>query len=250
MSSRIRVAIPGLAQGPVTLDRAASRHLAGVLRARCGDAFAAFDPERGLEADGHIVQVEHGRVHAELGPVRPARIVAHLPITWIQGLAKGDKMDGIVRDATELGATRFAPAETAFSVVKLVGPRGEARRARWTRIAEEAARQSGRADPPAVDSVEPWGAALERATRETARFCLFERAQDPLGPALARALARGAALAFAAGPEGGLADDEVDRARAAGFELVSLGDLVLRTETVVTAVLGAVRILLPSDANR
>jgi 16S rRNA (uracil1498-N3)-methyltransferase len=250
VSSRIRVAIAGLAPGNVTLDRGASRHLAGVLRARRGDAFAAFDPENGVEADGLIVQVEHGRVHATLGPVRPARVVARLPITWIQGLAKGEKMDGIVRDATELGATHFVPTETAFSVVKLEGPRGEARRARWTRIAEEAARQSGRADPPTVHSVEPWDAALERATHETARFCLFERAEDPLGPALSRALGRGAPLAFAAGAEGGLADDEVDRARARGFELVSLGDVILRTETVVTAVLGAVRILLPQDANR
>jgi 16S rRNA (uracil1498-N3)-methyltransferase len=87
-------------------------------------------------------------------------------------------------------------------------------------------------------------------TGAAARFCLFERAQAPLGPALSRALGRGAALAFAAGPEGGLADEEVERARDAGFEPVSLGDLILRTETVVTAVLGAVRILLGPDANR
>ncbi len=250
MSSRIRVAIAKLAQGTVALDRAASRHLAGVLRARRGDAFVAFDPETGLEADGQIAEVGRGRVHAELGPVRPARVVAPLPITWIQGLAKGEKMDSIVRDATELGATRFAPTDTAFSVVRLAGARGEARRARWTRIAEEAARQSGRADPPAIDAVAPWDAAIERVPHDAARFCLFEHAQDPLGPALSRALARRAPLAFAVGPEGGLADDEVARARDAGFESVSLGDLILRTETVVTAVLGAVRILLPPDATR
>lgn len=245
MSARIRVAIPGLAQGTVALDRAASRYLAGVLRARRGDTFVAFDPDKGLEADGQIAHVERGRVHAELGPVRPARLVARLPITWIQGLAKGEKMDSIVRDATELGATRFVPVETAFSVVKLDGARGEARRARWTRIAEEAARQSGRADPPAVSPVEPWEVALGSVTFETARFCLFERAHDPIGPALSRALARHAALAFAVGSEGGLTDDEVEHARETGFLPVSLGDLILRTETVVTAVLGAVRILLP-----
>jgi 16S rRNA (uracil1498-N3)-methyltransferase len=250
VSARIRVAIVGLAPGTVELDRAASRHLAGVLRARCGDAFVAFDPDKGLEADGQIAQIGHGRVHAELGPVRPARVVAPLPITWIQGLAKGEKMDGIVRDATELGATSFVPAETAFSVVRLPGARGEARRARWMRIAKEAARQSGRADPPVVHALVPWDAALGSVTAEAARFCLFEHSPDPLGPALSRALARRAALAFAVGPEGGLAKDEVERARDAGFESVSLGDLILRTETVVTAVLGAVRILFAPDTSR
>jgi 16S rRNA (uracil1498-N3)-methyltransferase len=49
-------------------------------------------------------------------------------------------------------------------------------------------------------------------------------------------------LAFAAGPEGGLAESEVVLAREAGFAVVSLGELILRTETVVAAVLGATRI--------
>jgi 16S rRNA (uracil1498-N3)-methyltransferase len=244
------VAVPQLAEGKVTLDRAASHHLVSVLRARLGDDFVAFDPEKGLEAEGRVAQILRGRVHAEIGTVHPARIVAPFAITWIQGLAKGEKMDGIVRDATELGATRFAPVETAFSVVKLARERGEARRARWVRIAEEAARQSGRADPPAIGRVEPWMDAIGRMDHETARFCLFERARVPLGPALLNALARDSALAFAAGPEGGLSEDEVHRARDAGFQLVSLGELILRTETVVAAVLGAVRILLPEKASR
>jgi 16S rRNA (uracil1498-N3)-methyltransferase len=103
--------------------------------------------------------------------------------------------------------------------------------------------------------VEPWDTAVgrvtgERVTGETARFCLFERAREPLGPALSRALALRVALAFAVGPEGGLADDEVEQARSNGFEPVSLGNLILRTETVVTAVLGAVRILLPPGGSR
>jgi len=229
----------------MTLDRAASHHLGSVLRARPGDGFVAFDPETRVEADGQVLEVERGRIHAEIGAVRPGRVVAPLPITWIQGLAKGEKMDNIVRDATELGATHFVPVATEFSIVRLAAARVEARRARWTRIAEEAARQSGRADPPSISAVLSWDDAIGSGTGDAARFCLFERAREPLGPALARALRRGDALAFAAGPEGGLAGEEVESAREAGFEVVSLGELILRTETVVTAVLGAVRILLP-----
>jgi 16S rRNA (uracil1498-N3)-methyltransferase len=242
---RVRIAVPGVIPGACTLDPPASRHLALVLRLGAGDSFVAFDPQRGVEADGCIVRVRRGTVHVEFGETRAAKTVAGLRITWIQGLAKGEKMDAIVRDATELGATKFVPTKTEFSVVVLEGPRAEARRIRWTRIAEEAARQCGRADPPAIDLPCPWNQALQATKTAPARFCLFEGATEPLGSPLSRALASGVALAFAVGPEGGLSKSEVALAEEAGFSIVSLGDLILRTETVAAAVLGATRIFLP-----
>jgi 16S rRNA (uracil1498-N3)-methyltransferase len=245
MSGRVRIAVPGVAPGACTLDPPASRHLAVVLRLAAGDTFSAFDPQRGLEADGRIVRVHRGTVHAEFGETRTAKTVATLPITWIQGLAKGEKMDAIVRDATELGATRFLPARMEFSVVALDGPRAEARRTRWLRIAEEAARQCGRADPPAIEAPCSWSDALDAASSARARFCLFERATLPLGPLLMAALEKRAPLAIAAGPEGGLSEHEVALARERDFTVVSLGELILRTETVATAVLGAAKIFLP-----
>jgi len=245
LSGRVRVVVRGVGRGHVTLDGSASHHLGGVLRLRAGDTFVAFDPERGVEAEGRVVRVERKAVHAEMGETRKARAITRFPVTWIQGLAKGEKMDAIVRDATELGATRFVAAATAFSVVRLEGPRAEARRKRWEKIAEEGARQCGRADAPTIDAPCSWRDALSIARVAPVRFCLFERASAPLGPALSEALASSAAMAFAAGPEGGLAESEVADAMAAGFQVVSLGELILRTETVVSAVLGAVRIFLP-----
>jgi 16S rRNA (uracil1498-N3)-methyltransferase len=135
--------------------------------------------------------------------------------------------------------------------VKLDGARASERRARWARIAQEAARQCGRSDPPQVEGPCPWAAALSQAPVDAARFCLWEEATAPLGPPLLEALARGAPLAFACGPEGGLAREEAEAAQAAGFGLTSLGPLTLRTETVAAAVLGAVAVwagtLAPSD---
>jgi 16S rRNA (uracil1498-N3)-methyltransferase len=242
VSGRARIAVRELRNGPRLLDAAASRHLAVVLRLRAGDAFVAFDPERGVEADAVVARVERGRVHAELGEPRAARAMA--PVIWMQGLAKGEKMDAIVRDATELGATRIVPVSSAFAVVRLDGARAEARRKRWMKIAEEAARQCGRADPPKVDAPRVWAEALSIAASAPTRFCLYERATLPLGPRLMKALENRTPMAFAAGPEGGWAEEEVVEAVGAGFEVVSLGELILRTETVASAVLGAARIFL------
>jgi 16S rRNA (uracil1498-N3)-methyltransferase len=96
-----------------------------------------------------------------------------------------------------------------------------------------------------VDRPCSWADALALAGPSEARFCLWESAVEPLAPPLSRALARGGPIAFACGPEGGLAEAEVALAREAGWAIVSLGPLALRTETVAAAVLGAVRVWAP-----
>jgi 16S rRNA (uracil1498-N3)-methyltransferase len=238
---KVRAPIADLATGERTLAAASAHYVTRVLRLGEGDAFVAFDPTRGLEGDAAIVRV--GReVVVEVGELRPGERGAALDVTWIQGVAKGDKLDAIVRDATELGATRFVAAATARSVVKLAADRGEARRARWERIAREAARQSGRAEAPRVEGPVTWGAALEGGDEVGARFVLWEEARAPLAAPLRAALEAQRALAFAVGPEGGLTEGEARLAESLGWTLASLGPLILRTETVAAAVLGAVRI--------
>jgi 16S rRNA (uracil1498-N3)-methyltransferase len=244
MTRRVRVPIAGLQPGRTTLEAAAARHLVRVLRLREGEAFVAFDPKRAVEADGRVVRAERGIVQVELSQPQPARNAPRLPCLWIQGLAKGEKTDAIVRDATELGATRVAFASTERSVVRLGDGAVRSKQIRWEKIAVEAARQCGRADPPQMDPPCPWREALASASSYPARFCLYELADEPLGPPLRAALAKGASLAFAAGPEGGLEESEVAEAAALGFVPVSLGELILRAETVVSAVLGAVRIFV------
>ena len=222
----IRVPMDDLASGPRerTLDAEQARYVVRVHRLRAGDAFVAFDPKRALEADGEVLSRDRVRI----GEPRPAAVAAR-SVTWIHGCPKGDKADAIVRDATELGATRIIFVHTARIVSKPPASRVE----RWTRIAREAARQCGRADAPAVALETKWVTAL--AAPASVRVCL-----DPRGGALRDVLARAkGSVAFAAGPEGGLTDGEIDAATALGFVTCKLGAFVMRTETVPAAVLGA-----------
>jgi 16S rRNA (uracil1498-N3)-methyltransferase len=242
---RVRAPIADLAPGERALDPDAARYVARVLRLAEGDAFVAFDPARGIEADAVVAQVSPREVRVTIGAPRAGAKSARIEIAWVQGLAKGEKVDAIVRDATELGATRFVAAATARAVVKAAGERGDAKRSRWERIARDAARQCGRAEAPRIAGPLEWAAALEEATRELAgiaRFVLGVGASAPPAPPLAAALAEGRPLAFAAGPEGGLADEEARAAEAHGWTLASLGRVILRAETVAAAVLGAVRV--------
>jgi 16S rRNA (uracil1498-N3)-methyltransferase len=239
----IRAPIPGLAEGRQELAPEVSRYLVRVLRLGAGERFVAFDPASRLEADATISKADSAGAEVLVEPLRPG-IVAGAELVLVYALAKGDKVDDVVRDATELGATRIIVARTERSVVKVSeGDRLEQKRDRWKRIAEQAARQCGRADPPVIDGVYDWPDALDRAGGCEARFCLDPRAAEALGALLAPAVGRGASIAFAIGPEGGLSTDEVELAVGKGFVPASLGRFVLRTETVAAAILGAVRVL-------
>ncbi len=218
-----------------------AHYLVRVLRLVAGDTFVAFDPEARTEATATLVDVAPA-VTVTVGVVKAAEVVARCARVLLQGLAKGDKVDAIVRDATELGATRVVLVETARSVVKLEGRKKDERRARLVKIAEEASRQCGRADPPEI--LGPIGLAEAVAlVTEGRKYALAPGGTISFGRELRAAFAASEALAFAVGPEGGLTEEELVLLEANGFLRVSIGPFVLRTETVAASVLGAVRVL-------
>jgi len=241
-----RAPLAGLRAGRLSLPHDLWRYVTRVLRLGPGDGLVVFDAARGLEAAAELAPSAGDPNSLELvvGEPRPARVVAPRPLVLLQGLAKGDKVDAIVRDATELGATLVVLVEAERSVVRLEGRRRDDRVARLRKIGDEAARQCGRGDAPEVSGPMSLAAALELAPAG-GRFALAPLAAEPLGARLEAYLS--SPLTFAIGPEGGLSDGELELLEHAGFARVSLGPFVLRTETVVAAVLGAVRVL---DASR
>jgi len=158
-----------------------------------------------------------------------------LTITLVQGVPKGDKMETIVRAATELGVTHVRPALTARTVVRLSASAAVERAARWQRVAREATKQCGRAVVPAVAPPAPLSTCLDAADGTDLALCLWEGGGPPLATAWPETLVRRTAVLI--GPEGGLDASEVEAARRAGWRVVSLGSRVLRTETAGPAII-------------
>jgi 16S rRNA (uracil1498-N3)-methyltransferase len=233
----IRAPVAKLTEGARTLGAQASSYLCRVLRLRAGDRFLAFDPEAKTEADATIDEASAEAARVSVGAVRPAAVVVRTVARLVYALSKGDKVDAVVRDATELGATQIILAPSEHSVVKIDDAKRASKLQRWERIAAEAARQCGRGDPPRVDLEADMRAALAKSKARDA-FILDPRASEPLGRHL-----RSGEVTFAIGPEGGFSDDEIAFAESEGYRPVTLGSLVLRTETVAAAVLGALRVL-------
>jgi 16S rRNA (uracil1498-N3)-methyltransferase len=234
----IRAPIAKLAEGTRTLDAQTSSYLCRVLRLRAGDTFVAFDPAARVDAEATLEEADGRAARVVIGPVRPAEIVARTPVTLVYALAKGDKVDAVVRDATELGVTDVHLTPSEHAVVKIDAAKRDSKLQRWQRIAEEAARQCGRGDSPRIHLAETLLDALKAANAHD-RFLLDPRAEEPLG----RHLRAGVSTAFAIGPEGGFSPGEIELAKTEDYRPVTLGSFVLRTETVAAAVLGALRVL-------
>ncbi len=229
---------PSEVYAPFALPAAAARYVFGVHRARVGSRLRLLDGAS-READAEVLDPSNGLVRiVEVFLVeRSTRRVVLL-----QGAPKADKMDAIVRDGVELGATSIGCVLTERAVAH---PRAE-RLERWQRVAVEAARQCGRGEVPELwlassvrDAVLRLGAPLgpgETGGLEV-RAALSPHATASFGDTLVSM--RPLHLALLVGPEGGLTDAELTVAHHAGFDAMRLGRWVMRTETVCAAALGA-----------
>jgi 16S rRNA (uracil1498-N3)-methyltransferase len=229
---RVFVAPERLTGERVVLDGEAHRHLAKVLRLEPGAEVVIFDGQ-GSEIDARVLSVGARSLELALGP-RRAVAAAAAAITLLQAVPRGERMDLIVQKTTELGVARIVPVLAGRSVARPPAGREE----RWQTIAQEAARQSGRADVPVVTAPLALPEALAQAAAPT-RFVLWE--EERRVP-LRRALEGGAReVALLVGPEGGLARAEVDEAHARGFVSVSLGPRILRVETAAIVAVALVQ---------
>jgi 16S rRNA (uracil1498-N3)-methyltransferase len=218
----------------VRLDALQSRHLELVLRLAPGAELEVFDG-RGSSWPARIESPGVLRLGARKGPEPSGADV------WLaQALAKGEKLDLVVQKATELGATRILPLAAERSVVRLDDERAERRTGRLRRIAQEAARQSGRSDVPAVDAPRTLAdlAGLLRADPGRRGLLLDPEEHEVRLSHAARGALR---LLLAVGPEGGFTPAERALAGEAGFTPVALGRLVLRTETAGLVALAIVQ---------
>jgi 16S rRNA (uracil1498-N3)-methyltransferase len=233
--SRRRVHLPPerFEAGRALLSPEARHYLADVLRLAPGAEVEVFDG-RGGAFDARIDAAYEALV---LGPRRD-RAGAGAAIALLFALAKGEKTDLVVQKATELGAERILPFAAERSIVRLDAERGGDRARRWQRIAEEAARQCGRADVPEVAPPTTLAGALAVLPPGTVPL-VFHPGGAPLSTISVESAAGWAAIV---GPEGGLTDDELSACDAAGARRVSLGPRVLRAETaaiVTVAILQA-----------
>lgn len=162
-----------------------------------------------------------------------------LNITLVQAVSAAERMDFTLQKSVELGVAEIRLVISERCVVRLSGERAEKRVARWQEIVVSACEQSGRNIVPKVLPLTTYAQALQQLPQETAKLLMsLNRAQK-----LSDVQPQSGKVVFMVGPEGGWTEKEEQQAFDAGFQSVTLGKRVLRTETASLAAIAAMQTL-------
>jgi 16S rRNA (uracil1498-N3)-methyltransferase len=213
-----------------------SKHVTKVLRLGEGSEIELLDGS-GVMYAGHITAIGK-RVAVQLTKTeRPGENGKSL--TVLQGVLKGEKMDMVVQKCTELGVENILPFHSVRCQGKLNASAALKKHGRWERIALAACKQSLRVKlmsieiPVTLDQA----LALQEKTGHSSVKLLFWEEEDAVSLDAVKEIETAESITIAIGPEGGFTQEEVDGARALGWQTVSLGKLILRAETAaLTAV--------------
>jgi 16S rRNA (uracil1498-N3)-methyltransferase len=214
-----------------------ARYLGTVLRMKEGDTLFIFN---GTDWEYEAVIRSQTADGTELEVTGLKRLPAsEIHVTLCQAVPKGEKMEGIIRHATELGVERIIPFMAERSVPRWRPEQLPHKRERWQKIAVDASRQSGRTDIPEVGEIVTFDRMLRSVPASGLRLIPWEEETAVGLRGILRDPARSGVTEFipVIGPEGGFSVGEIDQARQAGFLSVSLGRRVLRVETASLAVI-------------
>ncbi len=208
-----------------------------VLRLRPGEDVILCDG-KGTDYKCRLVMAEKEQVAAEVLEVVPCTAEPTVKVSILCGLPKGDKTDYIIQKSVEAGAEEIFFFQSARCVARPDKP--EKKLERWQRIAEEAAKQSGRGIIPQVGWAGDLAGALDVAVKKDLGLFMYETGErEPLDRVLEEARGLGSA-AVITGPEGGFEKFEADLARIAGLRVCSMGERILRCETAPVVALTAI----------
>ena len=162
-----------------------------------------------------------------------------LNITLVQAVSAAERMDFTLQKSVELGVAEIRPVISERCVVRLSGERAEKRVARWQEIVVSACEQSGRNIVPKVLPLTTYAQALQQLPQETTKLLMSLNRAQKLGDVRPQS----GKVVFMVGPEGGWTEKEEQQAFDAGFQSVTLGKRVLRTETASLAAIAAMQTL-------
>jgi len=209
-----------------------AHHALHVVRVRRGESITVLDGA-GHELRCDVQQSDRDKIRL---CVRERKTAAPLPcrITLLQALPKGKLFEAIVQKATELGTARIVPLVSERVVVHLNKNEGARKAAKWQAIAVEAIKQCGATWLPQVEI--PTAPEQFMARKEHFDLALVGSLQpdakhprEYLGHA-----GQPKSAAIWIGPEGDFTREELEAIKGSGAHPITLGPLVLRTETAAS----------------
>lgn len=200
-------------------------HITKVLRLGAGDRITVFDTES-TEYEGTITYLSDRTIALQVHDTRMLETEPELELNLFQAILKGNRMDGIISQATQLGVSGIFPVVSERTQV-----RSTAKVDRWNKIAGESTKQCGRVTPPLVSEPVDFQRSLEIRNESEMKIVLYENQSELLRDYMGSHEKSVRTINLFIGPEGGFSEQEIALAKEKGYTVLGLGERILRAET-------------------
>ena len=208
------------------------KHIAKVLRCGLGDNLTVCNRDTGENYACQIQEIHDTEIQCSILEKIDSHSEPSVYIHLLQGLPKADKMEWIIEKGTEIGITEFTPVRMRYSVAKLEGKDALKKVERWNKIAEVAAKQSGRDKIPTINPVINFAKVYEILQKCDIVLVAYEKElKNTLKHELEQLKKPNINIGVIVGPEGGIAEEEIEQLKKEGARIITLGPRILRTET-------------------
>lgn len=225
-------------------------HIKNVLRAKIDDTIDICDCNTSKNYICKIEQIEEKNIYCHIIEEIESNVEPEIQVSVLQGLPKADKMELVIQKSVELGVYDITPIEMKRCVVKLNEKDKIKKIQRWQKIAEGAAKQSGRDRIPVVhpivnvktlcESIKEYDLVLVAYENEKVNTLKQELKK------IKRDKDKTMKIAIVIGPEGGIDSEEIAKLEENQAKIITLGNRILRTETVALNMLSIIMYELDS----
>ena len=219
------------------------KHIKNVLRKQIGDNIEICNQETGKTYKCEILEMGEDKILNNIIEEISSE-ENKIKVDIYQGLPKADKMELIIQKSIELGANAIIPVEMKRCVVKIDAKSENKKIERWQKIAESAAKQSGRGTIPEIRKIiKVEKIAESRNLYDSIIVCYENEKENYIKNELLKLKTQHKPeihIAVVIGPEGGLEEKDVELLKQNGAQIVTLGNRILRTETVALNLLSII----------
>lgn len=226
-------------------------HIKKVLRAKIGDELQICNNKTKENFLCDIENIENEEILCKIKEKVEEKAESNIEITIFQGLPKADKMEYIIQKSVELGVYDITPVEMKRCVVKLDEKDKNKKQLRWQKISEVAAKQCGRDIIPQINNIINIKNVCNLIEKYDIVLVAYENEKENTLKQQLKAiknqlqneeklLNNKIKIGVVIGPEGGLEEQDVELLKENGAKVITLGNRILRTETVALNVLSII----------
>lgn len=217
------------------------KHIKDVLRAKIGEEIEICNIEKEKTYKCEIIKLEKEKITTKIIEEIKEKIEPNTKVTIFQGIPKLEKMELIIQKSIELGVFEITPIETKRCIVKLNEKEKIKKLERWKKQSQSAAKQSGRNKIPKINNIINIKEVCKLIEKYDIFIVAYEKEKDnnlKMELKKLKVLKKDSLkIGILIGPEGGLEKKEIEELQLKGAHIITLGNRILRTETVALNIL-------------